>query len=323
MQPAAIQSARSDLLRGLAQGEVRLAFQPQIEIATGSITGFEAVARWDHPEFGLLTPGLFLGLAAREGLSGLLTRTLLAQAAAQVLRWREAGWPVMVALNLGPSDLVDPTFPADAVAAVREAAARADWLVLEAGEEALAAAGDAGFNTLELLRLAGFQVALDAKGPPAIALDGRGRALFCQLKCGGTTMLRVARRLQALDASPFARRIGAARAAGLSVVAVGAETEGAMVLFRSFGFDLVQGNAFSPPVAAMDAQLLLQGFPVRATPPRPQPYVPTPAVSAPAAPATPAPRSLRLSGVEIVEPEPPDHRDQPGERASDTLSYWG
>lgn len=322
MQPAAIQSARSDLLRGLAQGEVRLAFQPQIEIATGAIIGFEAVARWDHPEFGLLTPGLFLGLAAREGLSGLMTRTLLAQAAAQVLRWREAGWPVVVALNLGPSDLVDPTFPADAVAAVREAAARPDWLVLEAGEEALAAAGDSGFNTLELLRLAGFQVALDAKGPPAIALDGRGRALFCQLKCGGTTMLRVARRLQALDASPFARRIEAARAAGLSVVAVGAETEGAMALFRSFGFDLVQGNAFSPPVAAPDAQLLLQGFPVSEPAAKPAPYVPPPAPAKPAS-TTPARRSLRLSGVEIVEPDPPGPGDHSDGRAPDTLSYWG
>jgi diguanylate cyclase len=322
MLSPAIQSARTDLLHGLGTGAVRLAYQPQIEIESGAVCGFEAVVRWDHPQLGTLAPGLFLGLAAREGVLGLMSRTLLAQAAGTVAGWRAEGFPVTVSLNLGASDLTDTTFAADALAAVRGAAARPDWLVLEAGEEALASRGEAGLAGLEELRMAGFQVALDAKGPPAIALDTRSRALFAQLKCGGTTMLRVARRLLALDASLFARRIETAKAAGLTVVAVGAESEGAVALFRSFGFDLVQGNAFSPPVPADDALALLRGHPVSERPADPLPYVPLSRLRAPE-PAVPVRRGLRLTGVEVLEPPAEARIGEPAVPADDWRAVWG
>lgn len=325
MRSQAILSARTDMLRGLANGEVRLAYQPQIDLATGAITGFEAVVRWDHPQLGLMIPGLFLGLVAREGLSGLMTRTLLSQAGEVVADWRGRGFPVTVGLNLARADLTDPTLAADAPATLRAIGASPEWLVLEAGEEALASCGEPGFATLEALRVAGFQIALDARGPPAIALDTRGRSLFCQLKCGGTTLLRVARRLQLMDASLFARRIAAARAAGLPLIAVGAETEGVVSLLRSFGFDQVQGNAFSPPVPAADALALLLGHPVTANPILPLPFVPLPrpGASAPSLPPGGRGTGLRLRGVEIVGP-PEDRRiAEPEVPADDRLSVWG
>jgi hypothetical protein len=99
------------------------------------------------------------------------------------------------------------------------------------------------------LQRLGFKIALDAKGPPSVALDKRARALFCQLKCGGTTMLAVASKLHSVGASGFMQRLDAARAAKLPVVAVGAESQAAMSLCAELGFDRLQGKIISMPVS--------------------------------------------------------------------------
>jgi EAL domain-containing protein (putative c-di-GMP-specific phosphodiesterase class I) len=240
--------ARSELLLALAEGHVRLAYQPQVDLETGEILAFEAVARWDHRELGELAPGLFLGLAAREGLLGVLSRTLIGEAARAVATWRAQGYGVDVAVNLAASDITDPSFAGDVATIVARSGARPDWMMLEAGEEGLSFAGEAGFQGLERLQRQGLKIALDAKGPPTVAMDKRARALFSQLKSGGSAMVNVVRRLQRSDASQFVRRLDAARAADLPIVAVGAETAEALRLFAELGFTRAQGNLISPAV---------------------------------------------------------------------------
>jgi diguanylate cyclase len=241
--------ARAELLRGIATDAIRLAFQPQIDLSTQQIVGFEGVARWHHEKLGVLTPGLFLGLAAREGLLGTISRALVADAAKAVCSWRARGHRVEVGVNLSAQDMTDPTFGPDILAAVRAQGALPHWLILEASEESLAFAGEAAFAGLEVLAGLGFKIALDAKGPPSVALDKRARALFCQLKCGGTTMLSVASQLHSVGASGFMRRLDAARAADLPVVAVGAESQAAMNLCVELGFTRLQGKIISMPVS--------------------------------------------------------------------------
>jgi EAL domain-containing protein (putative c-di-GMP-specific phosphodiesterase class I) len=250
--------ARSELLKSLADGQIRLAFQPQIELTTGRVVAFEGVARWFHEGLGELQPGLFLGLAAREGVLGVLSRTLLADAARAACEFRLAGHEVDIALNLSTSDLTDPSFSQDAIAIIARSGARADWIVLEAPEEGLAFAGHTGFAGLERLKCAGFKLALDAKGPPSVALDKQARTLFDQLKCGGATMLRVASLLHERGASAFMRRLDAARAAELPVVAVGAESDEVVKLFTELGFSRLQGLAIAGPMS-LDSCLWMLG----------------------------------------------------------------
>jgi EAL domain-containing protein (putative c-di-GMP-specific phosphodiesterase class I) len=258
MPAESVSFARTELLKGLSEGGIRLAFQPQIDLRTQQIVGFEGVARWYHERLGVLTPGLFLGLAAREGLLGDISRILVGDAAKAVCAWRARGHCVVVGINLSASDMTDPTFGTDILTIVRSKGALPHWLVLEASEEALAFAGEDGFAGLEILAGMGFKIALDAKGPPTISLDKRARALFCQLKCGGTTMLSVASKLHGVGASGFMRRLDAARAADLPVVAVGAETHEAMDLCQRLGFTRLQGKIISMPVSAERCTQLLE-----------------------------------------------------------------
>jgi EAL domain-containing protein (putative c-di-GMP-specific phosphodiesterase class I) len=278
MASESVSFARAELLKGLAEGGIRLAFQPQIDLGTQQIVGFEGVARWHHEKLGVLTPGLFLGLAGREGLLSVISRTLVADAAKAVCSWRARGYRVDVGLNLSASDMTDPGFGADILSAVRAQGALPHWIVLEASEEALAYAGEAAFAGLEVLAGLGFKIALDAKGPPIIALDRRARALFCQLKCGGTTMLSVANQLHSVGASGFMRRLDAARAADLPVVAVGAESQAAMDLCQSMGFTRLQGKIISMPVSVERCTQFLEriGVHTPATQPVMETFAPEP-----------------------------------------------
>jgi EAL domain-containing protein (putative c-di-GMP-specific phosphodiesterase class I) len=258
MSADSVSLARAQLLRAVETGAIRLAFQPQIDLHTQKIVSFEGVARWHHDELGVLTPGLFLGLAAREGLLSVISRTLMADAARAVASWRARGFGVQVSVNLSVSDITDPDFGHDIAAIVAGFGALPHWIVLEASEEGLAFAGERGYAGLESLARLGFKIALDAKGPPIVALDKRGRALFCQLKCGGTTMLSVASQLHSMGASSFMRRLDAARNAGLPVVAVGAEVKDSLDLYKNLGFTRLQGKIISMPVSIEECTRFLE-----------------------------------------------------------------
>lgn len=249
--------ARVELLQSLAAGEIQLAFQPQVDLRTKEIVAFEGVARWNHPKLGQLSPGLFFSLAAKEGLIGVISRTLAAQAARAVYIWRNQGYRIDIAINVATSDVMDPGFARDLHACVLSEGARPDWMILEIDEEELVCAGASGLTCLEILAGYGFKIALDAKGPPSLALDKRARALFCQLKCGGSTMLSVASRLHSVGASAFMRRIQAAQAAEMPVVAVGAESARAIRQCYQIGFTRLQGHFVSPPLSFQAASALL------------------------------------------------------------------
>jgi len=251
--------ARVELLQSLAAGEIKLAFQPQVELATKKIVAFEGVARWHHPKLGILSPGLFFSLAAKEGLIGVMSRTLAAQAARAIYTWRNHGYDIDVAINISMTDVMDPGFARDLADCVASEGAKAEWIVLEIDEEELTCTGNQGLACLEILAGFGFKIALDAKGPPSLALDKRARALFCQLKCGGSTMLTVASRLHSVGASAFMRRIQAAQGAEMPVVAVGAESAKAIRQCYQIGFTRLQGHFVSLPLSFQSAsQMLLE-----------------------------------------------------------------
>lgn len=249
--------ARVELLQSLAAGEIQLAFQPQVDLSTKAIVAFEGVARWHHPKLGQLSPGLFFSLAAKEGLMGVISRTLGAQAARAVHTWRSHGYKIDIAINVGITDVMDPTFGKDLHDCVASEGARPEWMILEIDEEELVCTGAQGLACLEILAGYGFRVALDAKGPPSLALDKRARSLFCQLKCGGPTMLAVASRLHSVGASAFMRRIQAAQAAGMPVVAVGAESAKAIRQCYQIGFTRLQGHFIAPPLSFQVASEML------------------------------------------------------------------
>ncbi|WP_108485546.1 GGDEF domain-containing phosphodiesterase [Oceaniglobus ichthyenteri] len=99
-----------DVLSGINAGQIEPWFQPQVCADTGALTGVEALARWRHPEHGLLAPGQFLDAAHAQGMMVKLTETILHQSVEQLWHWDSAGIHIpRVSINLGAQDLADPT----------------------------------------------------------------------------------------------------------------------------------------------------------------------------------------------------------------------
>ena len=195
MTALAIHMNRSVLQASLSEGRFRLFFQAQYTVETRAVAGFEGVVRWNHPELGLLPPGLFMAALVREGFAGAQTCAVAAQAAHAATEWARQGRPAPVAINIGLEEARDPQFPARLEDVVRATGAGPEMLVLEAPEAELARDPIEGFTVLERLQARGFAIALDSRGAGDIPLDGRARALFSGLKCGGPAVVQVARSL--------------------------------------------------------------------------------------------------------------------------------
>src|SRR3984957_11469595 len=103
---------RAELPGALRGGQVVGYFQPEVELSTGRLVAAELLARWEHPDLGILQPALFLPLAEELGLMGELSRLMLRQALAQHRAWAAAGWAVPVSVNIGPGCVADCAFPA-------------------------------------------------------------------------------------------------------------------------------------------------------------------------------------------------------------------
>jgi diguanylate cyclase (GGDEF)-like protein len=100
-----------ELRLALQRDELVLAYQPKADLRTGRVAGVEALVGWQHPDRGLLAPGEFVGLAEQAGLMRELTSRVLGVAVAQAARWRAAGRPISVAVNVTAADLMDARFP--------------------------------------------------------------------------------------------------------------------------------------------------------------------------------------------------------------------
>ena len=132
----------TELRRGLERGEIVPYFQPIVDLAGGQVVGFEVLARWLHPDRGLLLPGQFLPLAEEAGLMGELGERVLRDSLAQLARWRAVGLSFAtcsLSVNVASQQLVDDSFVDVVADALGETGIDADSLWLEITETALMA----------------------------------------------------------------------------------------------------------------------------------------------------------------------------------------
>ena len=109
-----------ELSRALECGEIEAHFQPKADASSGKIVGLEALARWRHPERGMVPPDQFIAVAEQAGLGRALTHRMLELALTQVKAWREAGLDLHVAVNTTVADLLDTAFPGEVAATLAE-----------------------------------------------------------------------------------------------------------------------------------------------------------------------------------------------------------
>ncbi len=287
------QQVEADLRQGIDRGELRLLYQPVVDVRSGAVTGVEALVRWQHPTRGLLSPAEFIAVAEDTGLVVPLGSWVLQEACRQLQDWtRSSGAGLTVAVNVSARQLSDSRFP-EAVADIL-AATGADpaAVVLELTETALLDATDASTATLQALRGLGVRLALDDFGTGFSSLTFLKRFPIDVVKVDRSFVRDIA--VDPDDAAIVAAVVNLGRSLHLETVAEGVETAEQLACIRGLGCLLAQGYLLSPPRPPEDIPALLA-----APGPTRIPDAVDPVVLAPPAPprtlAPPTPRAPRAA----------------------------
>ena len=238
-----------DLSAALASGHLALHYQPIVDTKSGAVVGAEGLARWDHPEFGLLSPNEFLDVVLISDRSGEFTRRMVLDAVGTVGLLVDAGSSATIAVNLPIRTLEDVEFGRWFLAACDAASVSPSQLVFEITERDI---HDTASITAAIDRLAGLGV--------IIAVDdfGTGHATFERLRWRNVAQLKLDREvLRNVTTDPREREVlrsilDLAERLEYDVVAEGVETEGQLALLRELGCPHAQGYLFARAMVRSD-----------------------------------------------------------------------
>ncbi|WP_392544115.1 putative bifunctional diguanylate cyclase/phosphodiesterase [Oryzobacter telluris] len=237
-----------ELRTAMANDELVLHYQPQVQLGTGHVAGVEALVRWNHPTRGLLYPDAFLTLVEDAGLMRAMTRVVLEAALDQAARWRADGRHLHVAVNLSASSMIDASLPDEVSGMLGARGLTADALQLEITEEFLMADRDRARSILSRLRHSGVQIAIDDFGIGYSSLSYLRDLPIDELKLDRSFIRPMGEDSRA--AALVASTIDLAHSLGLRMVAEGVETDVAYRELARLGCDLAQGYAIARPVPA-------------------------------------------------------------------------
>jgi predicted signal transduction protein with EAL and GGDEF domain len=237
-----------DLRAALARGELALYYQPKVNLARSTLTGVEALVRWNHPQQGLVSPARFIPLAEETGLILDIGRWVLMEATRQLAAWRAAGIDVpRMSVNVSALQL-----RADLLSQVQEALREAGLvpadLELEITETAITADGPLVLELLSKLRALGVGVAVDDFGVGFSSLALLRRLPVSTLKIDRCFVQDIARSSQ--DATIVRAIVDMGQGLGLRLVAEGVERTDQRLILSGLGCVEAQGYLFSPPLPA-------------------------------------------------------------------------
>ena len=221
-------------------------FQPQVALADGRYEGVEALVRWQHPQYGLLSPDRFIALAETNGLALPLTRCVLGKALPEAVAQQRAGLKGSVSFNLPPVALTDVRFPEEVVRLQDQYQARGVELLFELTETSLATDSTAMLDILTRLRLKGFALSIDDFGTGHSSLTMLHQMPFTELKID-LNFVRTAE-TDATARVIVEKSIALGRGLGLKVLAEGVENEALWHWLRNAGCDTAQGYYISRPL---------------------------------------------------------------------------
>ncbi|MEA2376798.1 MAG: hypothetical protein QOI45_484 [Thermoleophilaceae bacterium] len=260
MRDNAVRAMRieQELQRALEEGELRLHYQPGVELNTGRMVGAEALVRWQHPQRGLIVPDRFLGVAEETGLIVPLGAWVVGETCRQLAEWqaRPETAHLHLSLNLSARELTHPDVVATVLGCVRESGVDPRALTIEVTESTAMADGDTGFRALRDLSSEGIRVAIDDFGTGYSSLEQLRRMPVDIVKVDRTFVSGMA--ANSTDRELVAAVVGMGRALKLSVVAEGIETPEQADALRELGCDIGQGYLFSKAVPADELDSMLE-----------------------------------------------------------------
>lgn len=233
----------------MAAGEFFLEYQPQMEIATGRITGIEALLRWQHPKLGLVPPDRFIPIAENSGLILPIGEWVVRTACAQVEEWRNAGLAVApVSVNVSALQFRQEGFCRLIRRALEESGLPPEYLELELTESVLLSSADVMQPILEELKAMGVALAIDDFGTGYSSLSYLKQFRVGKLKIDRSFIRDVVTDNDDATITTAIIRIG--RSLAMRVVAEGVETEAQLAFLREQGCDEIQGYYVSRPMGA-------------------------------------------------------------------------
>jgi diguanylate cyclase (GGDEF)-like protein len=238
----------ADLKLAFERDELWLAFQPQVDFASGRISGAEALIRWRHPVRGDVPPGVLIPVAERSGLMPKLTLWVLERAVAQAAAWRRVGLDLRVAVNVSAMVLVDTELPERISAALTRHALTPDNLVVEVTEDAVMSDPRRCIAVLERIEALRVGIAIDDFGTGHSSLEQLKRLPAEELKLDRSFVLGMVDDPD--DAAIVHSVVGLGRALGLRVVAEGVESAPVWQALAELGCDVAQGFGIARPMPA-------------------------------------------------------------------------
>jgi diguanylate cyclase (GGDEF)-like protein len=235
-----------DLRLAIERGEIELHYQPKVCAERGVITGAEALARWRHPQRGMVSPALFIPVAERFGLIGALGNRLIEEACRQMRAWLDEGLRIRVAINLSVHQLRQGDLVERIERAVAQYRLEPSLLTFEITESVAMDDADGALLFFERLRGIGVALSIDDFGTGYSSLSYLRRLKASQLKIDRSFV-------NDLESSADARAIveaivRLAHALGLKVVAEGVETAAQRDVLRGLRCDELQGYLFARPM---------------------------------------------------------------------------
>ena len=249
------------LRRALKQEEFLLHYQPKIDLVSGTMTGAEALVRWQDPEHGLVYPAQFVPIAEENGLIVPVGRWVLREACRQVQAWLDSGLcAVPVAVNISAVEFRHEGFLDGVALILKETGLDPRYLELELTESILMHDAEASAKVLEALKAMGVQLAIDDFGTGYSSLSYLKRFPIDTLKIDQSFMRDIA--TNADDATIVDAVIGMGRNLKQRVIAEGVETHEQLAFLQNRQCDVGQGFHFSHPLSAEDFARLLVADPL-------------------------------------------------------------
>jgi diguanylate cyclase (GGDEF)-like protein len=235
----------ADLPQALQSGQLYMQYQPKFRMSDRSPRGVEALVRWDHSEFGKVSPAEFVPIVERTGNSGLLTRWVLHQALTQLGAWQRQGINVDLAVNLSAADIVDPGMLEFILGALHDAKLATSALTLEITESVLLNEPELARHNMELLRVAGVRFSIDDFGTGYSSLSQLRELPADELKIDQSFVRVLGQGGEHL--AVIRAIVDLAHGLGLRTVAEGVEDEAQWRMLAELGCDAVQGYLTGRP----------------------------------------------------------------------------
>ena len=243
-------SLEADLRSAIETDELVLHYQPKINVRDGTVAGAEALARWQHPELGTITPGKFIPIAEETGLIVPLGEMVLRTACKQIKQWEDAGFPMAISVNMSFRQFRDQSL----ISRVRQVLAATGisphLLEIEFTESVLMDDTGASDRLLAELKGLGLSISMDDFGTGYSSLSHLKRLPIDILKIDRSFVSDL---LTSEDDQAIVTAIIAmAHRMKLTVVAEGVETQGQLHILSDHGCDIMQGYLVSPAVPPVE-----------------------------------------------------------------------